>query len=54
MEAAAFFAVAQFREVVLGQVVYSGDLVMDCRGWHKRKDDRKLMIEMAVKAVLLL
>ena len=58
MEAAAFFAVAQFREVVLGQVVYGGDLVIpegwDGRGWHKRKDDRKLMFDMAVKAALLL
>lgn len=58
MEAAAFFAVAQFREIVLGQVVYGGDLVIpegwDGRGWHKRKDDRKLMFEMAVKAAVLL
>jgi uridine phosphorylase len=56
MEAAAFFAVAQFREVTLGQVVYGGDLVIpegwDGREWHKRDDDRRLMFEMAVKAVL--
>ncbi|MBA4384884.1 MAG: purine-nucleoside phosphorylase [Anaerolinea sp.] len=56
MEAAAFFAVAQFREVTLGQVVYGGDLVIpegwDGREWHKRGDDRRLMFEMAVKAVL--
>ncbi len=56
MEAAAFFAVAQFREIVFGQVVYGGDLVIpegwDGRAWHKRGDDRRLMFEMAVKAVL--
>ena len=56
MEAAAFFAVAQFREIVLGQVVYGGDLVVpegwDGREWHKRGDDRRLMFEMAVKAVM--
>lgn len=56
MEAAAFFAVAQFREVTLGQVVYGGDLVIpegwDGREWHKRGDDRRLMFEMAVKAVI--
>ncbi|MCX6055919.1 MAG: nucleoside phosphorylase [Chloroflexi bacterium] len=58
MEAAAFFAVAQFREVVLGQVVYGGDLVIpegwDGRGWHKRSGDRRLMFEMASRAVLQL
>lgn len=56
MEAAAFFAVAQFREITLGQVVYGGDLVIpegwDGREWHKRGDDRRLMFDMAVKAVL--
>jgi len=58
MEAAALFAVAQFREVVLGQLVYGGDLVLpegwDVRSWHKRTDDRRLMFDLAVKAVLKL
>ena len=58
MEAAAFFAVAQFREVTLGQLVYGGDLVLpegwDGRSWHKRTDDRRLMFDLAVKAVLRL
>jgi uridine phosphorylase len=58
MEAAAFFAVAKFREITLGQVVYGGDLVVpegwDGRSWHKRDDDRRLMFDMAVKAALLL
>jgi uridine phosphorylase len=58
MEAAAFFAVAQFREIPLGQLVYGGDLVIpegwDGREWHKRGDDRRLMFDLAVKAVLKL
>ncbi|KAF0110202.1 MAG: Purine or other phosphorylase family 1 [Chloroflexi bacterium] len=58
MEAAAFFAVAKFREIILGQVVYGGDLVVpegwDGRDWHKRGEDRRLMFDMAVKAALLL
>jgi uridine phosphorylase len=56
MEAAAFFAVAQFREIPLGQIVYGGDLVIpegwEGRDWHKRVDDRRLMFELAAKAVL--
>ena len=35
MEAAALFAVAQFREVMLGEVVYGGDLVVP-EGWDRR------------------
>ena len=38
MEAAALMAVAQFRQVELGQIVYAGDLVIpdgwDNRGWN--------------------
>lgn len=56
MEAATFFAVAQFREVTLGQLVYGGDLVVpdgwDGREWHKRGDDRRLMFDLAARAVL--
>jgi len=55
MEAASFFAVAQFREIKLGQIVYGGDLVhpdgWDMRGWPKRADTRRLMFDLAVKAV---
>jgi uridine phosphorylase len=56
MEASAFFAVAQLRQVRFGQIVYGGDLVVpegwDSRGWHKRSDDRRLLFDLAVKAVL--
>ena len=58
MEAAAFFAVAQFRGVEFGQIVYGGDLVhpegWDLRGWHKRWDDRHLIFWLAVEACNLL
>lgn len=58
MEAAAFFAVAQFREIKLGQIVYGGDLVhpdgWDKRDWHKRTDDRRLIFDLALKAVMKL
>jgi purine-nucleoside phosphorylase len=58
MEAAAFFAVAQFREIKLGQLVYGGDLVVpegwDGREWRKRDDVRRMLFELAVSAVLRL
>lgn len=54
MEAAALFAVAQFRGVTLGQLVYGGDLVVpegwDKRGWYDRTSDRELMFWLAVEA----
>jgi uridine phosphorylase len=58
MEAAALFAVAEFRRVILGQIVYGGDLVVpegwDGREWHKRGDDRSLLFWLAVQACLKL
>ena len=58
MEAAAFFAVAQFRGVTFGQMVYGGDLVVpegwDKRGWHERTDDRQRMFWLAVEACVRL
>ncbi len=58
MEAAAFFAVAQFRGVTFGQMVYGGDLVVpegwDKRGWHERADDRQRMFWLAVEACVRL
>lgn len=58
MEAAAFFAVAKFRGVTFGQIVYGGDLVVpegwDLRAWNDRLDDRKLMFRLALDACLRL
>jgi len=56
MEAAAFFAVAEFRKVVFGQIVYGGDLVIpegwDGRKWSSRTVIRRLLFDLAVEAVL--
>lgn len=54
MEAAAFFAVAEFRNVPLGQLLYAGDLVVpegwDGRGWNSRYGHREIMFWLAVEA----
>jgi uridine phosphorylase len=56
MEGAAFFAVAKFRGVECGMLLYGGDLVVpegwDGREWHKRADDRELLLWLAVETVL--
>ncbi len=58
MEAAAFFAVAQFRGVVFGQIVYGGDLVIpegwDHRSWVDRMDDRMTLFNLAANALVSL
>jgi purine-nucleoside phosphorylase len=54
MEASAFFAVAQFRGVTFGQMVYGGDLVVpegwDKRNWNGRTNNRQRMFWLAVEA----
>lgn len=54
MEASAFFAVAQFRGVEFGQLVYGGDLVepegWDRRAWNDRHSDRELLFWVAADA----
>lgn len=56
MEAAALMAVAEFREVVLGQVVYGGDDLSgsewDSRGWQSRISVRENLFWLAVEACL--
>ena len=58
MEAASFFAVAQFRGVKFGQLLYAGDdvsgEVWDPRGWDKNKSARDALIEIAIEASLRL
>jgi len=58
MEAAACFAVAQFRNVVLGQILYGGDDLSgeewDERQWRSREDIRKNLVEFCLETVLLL
>lgn len=56
MEAAAFFAVAQFREVILGQILYGGDAVLqedwDGRKWSSRDEIRSNLFWLAAEAVM--
>jgi len=58
MEAAAFFAVAAFRGVTLGQLLYAGDDLSgegwDGRGWDEHLEGRELLFRLAVEAVLAL
>ncbi len=58
MEAAALFAVAQFRKVTLGQILYAGDDVggekWDSRMWTKNASVREKLIWLAAEACLRL
>lgn len=58
MEASAFFAVAQYREVILGQLLYGGDDVSgelwDKRNWVGKKTIRENVFWLAVEACLKL
>ena len=53
MEVAAFFAVAKFRNVKLGQILYGGDdlsgVDWDGRKWHNRADIRKNLVEISIR-----
>lgn len=56
MEAAALFAVAQFRNVQLGQILYGGDNLdgdeWDGRDWQKNWGVREILVELAAEAAL--
>lgn len=58
MEAATFFAVAQFRGVQFGQMLYGGDDVSgeqwDRRDWFNQHSTREKLFWLAVEAVLAL
>jgi uridine phosphorylase len=58
MEAAAFFAVAQFRGAVCGQLLYGGDdlsgEVWDGRQWQRDASTREKLFWLAAEACLLL
>lgn len=59
MEAASFFAVAQFRDVMMGQILYGGDDVSgevewDQRDWHNQFDVRERLFWLAAEACLAL
>lgn len=56
MEAAAFFAVSKFRNVVLGQILYGGDdlsgIEWDTRNWVDRKDIRINLVDLSMAICL--
>lgn len=56
MEAAALAAVAQFRNVKLGQILYAGDDVSghewDHRDWTKRSDVRRHLLDLCLDIVV--
>jgi uridine phosphorylase len=56
MEAAALFAVAQFRQIQLGQILYCGDNLdgdeWDSRDWQKNWGVREILVELAAEAAL--
>jgi purine-nucleoside phosphorylase len=58
MEASAFMAVANFRNINFGQLLYGGDLVVpegwDKRGWDSRESIRQHLFWLAAEASLLL
>jgi uridine phosphorylase len=58
MEAASLMAVAQFRDVVLGQVLYGGDDLSgdewDHRSWQSRRDVRENLFWLAAESCLRL
>lgn len=58
MEAAALMAVAEFRQVTFGQVLYGGDDLSgaewDNRGWQTRKEIRKSLFWLSADACLSL
>ena len=56
MEASAFMAVAQFRQLIFGQVLYAGDdcsgTVWDGRQFHSRTEAREKLFWLAAEACL--
>jgi uridine phosphorylase len=54
MECASFFAVAKFRKVTFGQILYSGDdlsgVSRDQRGWNDKKSIREKVFWLAAEA----
>jgi uridine phosphorylase len=55
MEAAALFAVAQYRGITIGQLLYAGDDLSgdewDHRGWDKDRSVRERLFDLALDAV---
>lgn len=58
MECAAYYAVAQFKQIDCAVLLYAGDVVhkegWDYRNWHSRNDMREHLFDLAVKCILKL
>ena len=58
METAALFAVAKFRNVKLGQILYGGDdlsaVTWDSRKWHHRTEIRENLVDISIRICLSL
>ena len=58
MEAAAFFSVSKFRNVVLGQILYGGDdlsgVEWDSRKWNSRNDIRVGLVDLCLRIAIKL
>lgn len=58
MECSAFLAVAQFKKLQVGQLLYAADVVSkhgwDYRDWHTRTDQRTKLFDLAVKCLMKL
>jgi len=56
MEAAAFFAVSKFRNVLLGQILYGGDdlsgVEWDNRRWNSRDEIRSGLVDLSLKIAI--
>lgn len=58
MEAAAFFAVSTFRNVILGQILFGGDdlsgVEWNSRRWSSREEIRRSLVDLSLKICLQL
>ena len=58
MECAAFYAVAEHKKLLCGQLLYAGDIVSkdgwDYRDWHAKTEKRRLLFDLAVKCLMTL
>ena len=59
MECSAFYAVAEHKGMLCGQLLYAGDVVCqdegwDHRDWHNKKDRRVELFDLAIKCLMVL
>lgn len=56
MECAAFYAVAQHKKILCGQLLYAGDIVKkegwEYRNWHAKTDIREKLFNLAIECLM--